>query len=141
MPGATFSIEQDGNLAKVTKSGELVVTPLHYDKTSFNTLDAINTGYNFYRPLSKKQFVITGILAFADKDVNDTTDTIIVIYEAGDSDTTTVDEVLLQFGMGKLTVITATPLHILVRPGKFVNAKTGDDDIHLNIMGYYINKL
>ena len=33
------------------------------------------------------------------------------------------------------------PLNILVAPGKYVNAKTTDDDIHMTIMGYYISEL
>jgi len=126
---------------KVTASGELVVGPLHYSDTKFNTLDVAGTASNFYGPEPKKQFVITAILAFADKDVNDTTDTIITIYEANSPTSATADKVLLQFGMGKLTVISATPLSILVNAGVFINAKTGDDDIHLNIMGFYIDEL
>ena len=97
--------------------------------------------YNFYPPKAGHQFVIKGAIAFADKDVSDASDTVIIIYEAGDAATTTVDKTLLQFGMGKLTTLPMLPLDILVNEGKFVNAKTGDDDIHLNILGYYIKAL
>ncbi len=135
------NIEQDGNIAKVTKSGELVVAPLSYDLTKFNTLDAVNTAYNFFGPISEKQFIITGIMVFGDKDINDSSDTIVVVYEADTSDTITVDKTLLQFGVGKLTTLPMFPLRVLVNSGKWVNAKTGDDDIHMTIMGHYINKL
>ena len=127
--------------AKVTGSNELVVAPLSYDETSFNTLDTVDTAYNFFEPLPNKQFVITGILVFADKDVLDSSDTIIIIYEASDKTTTTVDKTLLQFGMGKLTSLPIVPLHLLVTPGKWISAKTGDDDIHMTIMGYFIAEL
>lgn len=117
------------------------MAPLSYDETVFNDMDVADQAYNFYSPRSRKQFVITGALVFADKDINDATDTIIVIYEAESTTSTTVDKVLLQFGMGKLTVLPILPLHLLVNAGKFINAKTGDDDIHMTIFGYYIPKL
>lgn len=117
------------------------MAPLSYDETVFNVLDVAGTASNFYSPKSQKQFVITGVLAFADKDVSDASDTVIVVYEASDTTTATVDKVLLQFGMGKLTSLAILPLHLLVNAGKFVNAKTGDDDIHMTIMGYFIDKI
>lgn len=125
----------------LTPSGEVIVAPLSYDETVFNDMDAIDTAYNFYSPKSMKQFVITGVIAFGDKDISDASDTVIVIYEADDTTTTTVDKVLLQFGLGKLTSLAILPLHLLVNAGKFVNAKTGDDDVHMTIMGYYIEAL
>lgn len=131
----------DGNPAKVTKSGELVVAPLHYSETVFNILDAIDTAYHFYPPRPRQQFVITGVVVFADKDVSDASDTVIVIYEADSTTSTTVDKVLIQFGMGKLTSLPLLGLNSLVNKGKFVNAKTGDDDIHMSILGYYISEL
>lgn len=124
--------------AKVSAAGQLAVGPLFYDETEFNTLDVAGTAYNFYSPKAGQQFVITGILAFGDKDLSDADDTVIVVYEAGTAETATVDKILLQFGMPKLSLLPALPLNILVNEGKFVNAKTGDDDIHMTIMGYYI---
>ena len=125
----------------LTRSGELIVAPLSYDETAFNDMDVIDTAYNFFSPKSLKQFVITGVIAFADKDISDADDTVIIVYEAGDTTTITVDKVLLQFGMGKLTTTAFVPLRILVNAGKFVNAKTGDDDVHMTLMGYYIEAL
>lgn len=127
--------------AGVTSIGQLVVAPFAYDETVFNTLDVAGTAYKFYDPKPGQQFVITGVLAFADKDVADNSDTEIVVYEATSDSTATVDKTLLQFGMGKLTSIPILPLNILVNEGLFVNAKTGDDDIHMTIMGYYIPRI
>jgi hypothetical protein len=127
--------------AKVTSSGQLVVGPLSYDVTEFNTLDVINTAYNYFKPLAGKQFVITTIVVFADKDIANNSATEIVIYEADAPDTTTPTKILLQFGMGQLTTLPIVPLNLLINKGKFVNAKTNDDDIHMTIMGYYIDAL
>jgi len=130
-----------GNRAKILSTGALVVSPPDYDDAIFNTLDVAGTGYTYFKPLSGKQFVMTGAVAFADKDVSDNTDTVIVIYESDGASSTTEDKVLLQFGMGKLTSLHIAPLNILLNKGKWLNAKTGDDDIHMTITGYYINEI
>lgn len=127
--------------AKVTPSGELVVAPLSYDETVFNVLSTINVGVNFYGPLPQKQFVITGIVFRADKDVSNVADATVVVYEASDSDTATVDKVLYQFAVVRDDKIELTQLRVLVAPGKFINAKTDDADIHMTITGYYIEEL
>lgn len=127
----------NGRTANVTLSGQLVVGALAYDETSFNELAEVNTAYNFYKPKSQHAFIITRLLAFADKDINDASDTVVVVYEASAENTATVDKTLLQFGMGKLTVL-PLQLNLFVNEGKYLNAKTGDDDIHLTIMGYYV---
>ncbi len=136
-------IEGGNNEAKVkvTPSGELVVGPLSYDETVFNELDTVDVGVNFYEPLPGKQFVMTGVLFRADKQVSSTVDATVVVYEAGDTATATVDKVLIQFAVVQGDIINATSLNLLVGVGKFVNAKTDDDDIHMTIMGYYIDKL
>lgn len=124
--------------AKITKAGQVTVSTFDYDETEFKTLDVVDAAYNFYAPKVKHNFIITGILAFADKDISDANDTVITIYEGASAETTTVKKTLLQFGMGKLTTLPFVPLNIKVNPGVWVNAKTGDDDIHMTIMGYYI---
>ena len=53
----------------------------------------------------------------------------------------TVDKFLVQFVVTLDQAIVATPLHILVNSGKFINAKTDNDDVHLTLMGYYIEEL
>ena len=129
----------DGKQVTVNASGELQVVFGDYDLTKFNELDLVDTAYNYYGPRVGKQFVMTGMLCFADKEVSDTSDTVIIIYEASEPDTLTVDRVLLQFGMGKLTTMPFPNVRILVNEGAYVNAKTSDDDIHLNIVGHYIS--
>jgi len=137
----TVSLGHNGIKAKVTKSGELVIAPLSYDETKFNELAETNTAYNFYLPVSEKQFVITSMLAYGDKQVSSNTNATVEVYEASDSDATTVDKCLVKFEIGQNQAIPFTPLRVLVNPGKWINAKTDDDDVHMTIMGYYISKL
>jgi|TARA_Y100000296_G_scaffold87229_1_gene130769 hypothetical protein len=125
----------------VDLTGAVRVAEGAFDLTQFNTLDTIDTAYNFYAPKVGRQFLITGFLCFADKDISDASDTVVEIYEATASDSTTVSKCLFQFGMGKLTVLPYPNIRVLVNPGVWINAKTGDDDIHLNIIGHYITTI
>jgi len=133
---------RDGNRARVTPSGELVVAPIAYNETESNTLDVAGTAYNFYAPLPGKQFVISSIIAYADKDVTGGgANAIITVFEASDKDSATVDKALLPFALEQNQLFPPVPLNILVNPGVWVNAKTDDDDILMTILGYYINEL
>jgi len=49
-----------------------------------------------------------------------------------------VVKVLYQDVMVEGDRIQFSDANILVSEGLFINAKTTDDDIHMNIMGYYI---
>jgi hypothetical protein len=128
-----------GTEARVTRLGQLVTAPLAYDETVFKELAEPDTAYNFYEPKSGRQFVITGIRAKADRQVSNTDDADVVIYEASSNSTTTVDKVLHQEAMVRGESITLIPMNVLVTAGKFVNAKTTDDDVHMTIMGYYVS--
>ena len=64
-----------------------------------------------------------------------------IVYEASSEGTTTVDKVLFEEAMVRGEKATLIPLNILVNEGKFVNAKTTDDDIHMTITGYFVDKI
>ena len=115
--------------------------PTPYDEAVFTTLDVDDTAYTYYKPKVDFQFLITGILAFADRDVNDQSDTVISIYESLGEGSGVPTKILLQFGMGKLTNLSLVPLNLLISSGVYVNAQTSDDDIHMTIMGHYIPKV
>ncbi len=131
-------VGKTGRVADVTALGQLVAAPVAYDDTVFKELAEPDTAYNFYKPKTGQQFVITGIRAKADRQVSTTVDADVVVYAASAEDTTTVDKVLYQEAMVRGESATLIPLNILVAAGKFVNAKTTDDDIHMTIMGYYV---
>ncbi len=131
----------NGRAAKVTSIGQLVTAPYAYDETEFRELAEPNTAYNFYKSKPGEQFVITGVLFRADKQVSSTVDATVVIYEATTDSTTTVSKISIQFAVVQGDIINATPLNILVNEGRYVNAKTTDDDMHMTIMGYYIDKI
>lgn len=130
-----------GQIANVTPSGELAISNLHHDETKFVELAVDDVAYNFYEPKPGKQFVITGIRAKADRDVSPTVDANVVVYEAESIDATTVSKILYQEAMVKGESVTLLPIHILVNAAVWLNAKTTDDDIHMTIMGYYVDEI
>ena len=123
---------------KVTRTGALVTSPFAYDQTKFGELGTADAAVNFYTPKFNQQFVISGVIATADKQVGAADDATVVIFEASNTTTATEDKVLLQFVLTQSQVVALLPLNILVAEGKFINAKTDNDDIHMNIFGYYI---
>lgn len=131
----------DKNRATVTSNGQLIVSPINYDLTEYRELGTPNTAYNFYQPKAGKQFVITALFLKADKQVSAITDADVVIYEASSEDTTTISRILFQTALAEDDNIIATPINILVNEGAYINGKTDDDDIHVTITGYYINRV
>ena len=129
----------NGKEVAVNDAGEVLVSSGPYDLSVFNDMDTADQAYNYYGPRGKLQFVITGLLAFADKDVNDASDTTVVIYEATAPDTATASKVLIQAELGQLTNLPFPNVRILCNVGIWLNAKTNDDDVHLTIFGHYVN--
>lgn len=129
----------DGKLAAFNSAGEMLIASGDYDEVSFNELAEINTAYNFFKPDGAKQFLLTGFLVYGDKQVNSSTNATVVIYEASQPDSIAEDRVLFQFEVGQNQSIPFPNIRILGTKGAYVNAKTSDDDIHMTIVGHYID--
>jgi len=127
-----------GVKAKVTSRGQLVTAPLEYSSISTLTMDVINTAYNFYSPIQGKQFVITGILTYADKNVG-TGDASVEIYEAEGATETTVSSSILNFELPKNAFRDLTALNLITSPGVWINGKTNDNNVFTTILGYYVS--
>jgi hypothetical protein len=133
-------VGSEGNSAKVNNNGELLVSGGAYDLAEFNELAEINTAYNFYKPLGLQQFVITGFLVYGDKQIGTGTNSTVIIYEASQEDTTTVDRILVQFEVGQNQSIPFPNIRILCNAGTYINGKCDDDDVHMTIFGHYVNQ-
>lgn len=138
MAGIPVSITDGKYGARFTESGELITSDISYDDTSFNELDLVNTAYNFYLPKVGSQFILTSLLAYGDKQVSGSTNATVTIYEASEENSIVVDKILIQFEIGQNQSVPFTPLRLKTTEGKYINAKTDDDDIHMTILGYYI---
>jgi hypothetical protein len=123
---------------EVNEAGELKVAQGDFDLTKFQELGVDDQVYNFYGPRVGKQFVLTGLLAYGDKQIA-TTNSTVEIFEADAPDSGTVKRIILQFEIGQSQSIPFPNVRILANPGVWINARCDNDDVHLNIVGHYIN--
>tara|TARA_R110002126_G_scaffold1757_2_gene10557 strand:- start:3450 stop:3851 length:402 start_codon:yes stop_codon:yes gene_type:complete len=130
---AGLSVDIDG--VTIAKGGTIPVSGL-FDEIEFNELAVINQVYNYYRPLAGSRFILTGVVATADKDV--VADATVVIYEASNPESTTVDKVLFQFVLLKNQQLVIPNFKIAVTPDVWINGKTDDDDIHMSLVGHFV---
>ncbi len=125
-----------GHTARVTKYGQLIVAPLDFSVSQATKLEVANTAYNFVTPKQNKIIVITDILLYANKNVGAGDATVDVYTSDVGPDSTTIKESIIQTEMLKQTSRDLTGLNLKVNAGRWVNAKTDDDDIFVTL-GYY----
>jgi len=138
---ATPSVIVDSNSglqAKVTKFGQLVVAPIQYSTPVTDSLITINTAFNFITPEQEKSVVITDIIVSADKNVSNVDPANIEIFQASAADTTTVDTAIVSPQLSRASNLALNGLNLLVPEGKWVNAKTNDNNILVTIMFYRV---
>lgn len=124
--------------ACVRSNGQVVTGPFEYSTASTATLGTAAQSYNLWGPKSGKNFIITAMLIYANKNVGPT-DATVVIYESTDGPATgTQSKVLLTTEMLKQTSRDFTALNLKVTEGSWINAQTDDDDVFLTILGYYV---
>lgn len=121
-----------GREAIVLPSGQLAVSPLAASVPRTVSMNATGTGFNFFRPVSDKEGIITEIIISTNKDIGVNGATI-TIYEAGDEDTATSDRDILIVNLLKNANLPITGLNWLVNEGKFLSAQTDDATVLLTI--------
>jgi len=134
-----FRIFGETRAAKVTSDGELVVAPIAYDSAVSVELGVDNQVYNLHSPFPQRRLVITGIFAFGDKQVNGSTNASVEIYEATSDEDAVVAKTIFDFEIGQNMSRSFNPLNIVVTEGRYINARTSDDDVHLTVTGHYIH--
>ena len=138
MTASVIVTDDSGRRGSFTPEGDFRVTLDPLDLSQFREMDIPDTvAYNFFAPKAGFNFIITHVHAFADKDVNNNFNATVFFYEAPSVDSTTVDKVLLRFEMPRDSIMQMDGIRLLVNSGKWVNGKTNDDDIHVNMLGHY----
>jgi hypothetical protein len=127
-----------GFVAKVTKFSQLVVAPLSYSEPISDNLNVINSAFNFIEPQQDRSIVITDIIASADNSVSNVVPAEVEIYEATDIDTITVDKTISSPRILRGSNFILNGLNLIVPEGKFVNAKTNDNNVLITIMFYRV---
>ena len=134
-----YLVGRNGQQVSVNDAGELLISDGPFDLAVFNELDIANQAYNFYGPKGQQQFVMTGFLMYGDKQVSGATNATVIIYEASAPDSVTVDKVLIQVEVGQNQAVPFPSIRVLANRGVYINAKTDDDDIHMTILGHYVD--
>jgi hypothetical protein len=130
----------EGNRVKVSSRGQLVTAPLDYSTLHSVTLAVAGTVYNLALPVSGKQFVITDLILYADKNVG-TNDASIEIFGAGDGPTgVNALGSLIELELPKKNSLVLTGLNIVIGKGLWLNATTNDNIVYINIAGYYVDQ-
>jgi hypothetical protein len=132
---------KNGVKAFVSDYGVVAVGPLEFDNTIFQALDAADTAFNFYEGRAGENFIVSGLRLKATRSVDNATDATIIIYEASSASSTVVDKIIYQEGLVRGESASFLPVNILVTEGKYVNAKTDDATVNINIVGYYVDSL
>ena len=127
-----------GNEAEVTSRGQLVVSSIDFSTFYSVTLDTINTGFEIAPPVTGKIFIITTIELYADKSVG-ASDASVELYESDQSAVTTVVNTVFKTEIPKVRDRVLTGLNVKVSQGKWLNAKTNDNNIFVNVAGYYVD--
>lgn len=126
-----------GNRATVTRFGQLITAPVDYSTPVSQKLEVINIAYNFIEPSMDQNIVITDIILTANRNVG-ANDATVVVYEADEVDELTSFKDIVNLEMIKQSNLVLTGLNMIVTAGKYVNAKTDDDDVFVTIMYYRV---
>jgi len=136
MSGIPVQIFAGANGIAASKIGQLIVAPYAYNDAIALTLDVAGTGYNFFKPRVGMRFVVTGILLTADSNV--TGSALIDVYEGTTETDTVIDKSILHVEILKNGARDLLGWNYLATEGKYINAKTDDDDVFVTMLGYYV---
>lgn len=129
---------KDGNAARVTRFGQLVVAPLAYSEPVARNLDTTDTAFNFLTPVAKHSIVITDIIVSADKDVSSVDPAEIEVYQADEASALDILQGIVSPRLTRGGDLVLTGLNLLVPEGRWINAKTNDNNILITIMFYRV---
>lgn len=120
----------------------MVVGKAAFENIAFAEVNSTNTAFNLYFPDLGLQHVITGIRLKANRDVSNTTDASVVVYEASSLTSTIEDKVLYETALVRGEFDAMPPgVELLVNEGKFINVKTTDASIFANVFTYLIQRV
>lgn len=138
--GAPVNIidSKTGNAARVTRFGQLVVAPIAYSEPISQNLDTVDTAFNFITPQSDHNIVITDIIASADKSVSVTEPAEVEIYQSDEVDSLVIVDTIVSPRLLRGDSLPLTGMNLLIDEGRWVNAKTNDNNILITIMFYRV---
>ena len=129
--------QRNTRTAKVTEKGQLVVAPLDFSISVTEILAVDDAGYTFFGPSPNKLFIITGILLSAENTTVGINGAVVELFEADALDSDVVSKSIVKVVVPKGGNLIITGLNLKTDTGKWLNAKTDDNDVYATILGYY----
>lgn len=134
----TLVDEKNGCVARVTKSGSLAVSPIEPSDVFNATLEVDDTPVEIVPSVGGSVFCITGIVLTGNKNISATVDATVTIYEATHDDTSTALRNILIVPVARSGQVILTNILLETSEGRVVMGKTTDDDVLVNIFGFYL---
>jgi hypothetical protein len=129
--------QRNTRTAKVTDKGQLVVAPLDFSTSATQVLAIDDTGYTLYGPQPNKVFIITGIIFSAENTTVGLNGALVELFEADAANVATVSRSIIQLVVPRGGSVALTGLNLETSTGKWLNAKTDDNNIYITVLGYY----
>ncbi len=128
----------DSTPVKVSPQGEILTRQLKFGEGQFQSMDTIDTAFNFFKSRAAERFVITGILINTNKDIGVNGATF-DLYEASSASSTAIDKQLVRLNILKNDTVAIPGTFLAVTEGKFLNGKTDDATVNVTVGGYFID--
>ena len=130
----------NGNEVDISSNGEILTRAFDYSSFSFQTINAVDTAFNFFKPKQDFQFVFTGIVVSGNRDIG-VNGSILTIYTANADDSTTVLGTPFEIEVPKSTVLPFIIPNVIINEGVFLNGKADDATVRVGVFGYFVPKV
>jgi len=128
------------NEVGVSSSGEVLVRAFDYSDFLFQTIDTVDTAFNFFKPKQGFQFVITGVVISGNRDIG-VNGSILTVYTADSTTSTTALSTPFEIEVPKSTVLPFIIPNVLTAEGIFLNGKADDATVRVGMFGYFVPKI
>jgi len=132
-------IIKDGNTrrtATVTPQGELITRSAEYSTASKKQIIDSNA-VNFFKPLSGKKFIVSGMIINTDRNVG-VNGSLIEVYETTSETSTSITSDIIAIDQAKNVTSPLIPLEIETAEGSFINGKADDFNVNVTVLGYFV---
>ncbi len=124
----------------VSPIGQLVVGAFDFNISTQAELGEDNVVVNFLVPRSGMRFLVDCIVMFGDRQVGANTNATVEIFEATNTVSGTISKIIYKDEIAQTDRLSLCGMNLEVREGFYINGKTSDDDVHVNILGHFIPK-
>lgn len=123
--------------AQVSRFGQLIVAPIDYSVPVEDTIDLIDTAFNFISPVADKSIVITDILLNTTRN-SPVNGSVVQVYEADSATSISVLQQILKSDLTRQQTRDVIGLNLIVPEGRWVNVQSDELGIEVTLMFYRV---